>query len=81
MNIHRKMGVSIAGRDEQIPYASGSAGRGAGVDAVLQGICCSVTMSFDTRETINFCTLSRVGETSDVSRPSGPALLFLEGRL
>lgn len=46
MRIHRKMGVSTAGRDEQIPYASGSAGTGAGVDAALQGICCSVTMSF-----------------------------------
>lgn len=35
MSIRHKMGVSIVERDEQNPYARGSAGRGAGVDAVL----------------------------------------------
>lgn len=79
MSICHKMSVSIVGRDEQSPFSSGSAGRGAGVDAVLQGICCPCPLC--TRETVNFCTLSWVGETSDASLPSGPVLLFLEGHL
>lgn len=36
MSICHKMSVSIEGRDEQNPFARGSAERGAGVDVVLR---------------------------------------------